>query len=81
MVTKILSIELENYKIIIVSLHPGWVKTTIIYTENAPLEPSESITGMIKVIQSLKMKNTGRFLDWKGNPVVGFIEWVNYRIV
>lgn len=69
MVTKILSIELKDYGIIVVSLHPGWVKTTMIYTENAPLEPSESINGMIKVTESLKMKDTGKFLDWKGNEI------------
>ncbi len=69
MITKILSIELRGYGIIVVSLHPGWVKTTMIYTKNAPLEPSESINGMIQVIESLEMKDTGRFLDWKGNEI------------
>lgn len=69
MITKILSIELKDYGIIVVSLHPGWVKTTMIYTKNAPLEPSESINGMIQVIGSLEMKDTGRFLDWKGNEI------------
>ena len=69
MITKMLSNELKDYEIIVVSLHPGWVKTTMLYTENAPLEPSESINGMIRVIESLEMQSTGRFLDWNGNQI------------
>lgn len=69
MITKILSIELGDDEIIVVSLHPGWVKTTMTRKENAPLEPAESIIGMIQVIESLEMRDTGQFLDWKGNEV------------
>lgn len=69
MMTKMLSHELRDYGIIVVSLHPGWVRTTMLYCENAPLEPSESIGGMIRVIDSLEMNDSGRFLDWQGNEV------------
>jgi NAD(P)-dependent dehydrogenase (short-subunit alcohol dehydrogenase family) len=69
MMTKMLSHELREYGIIVVSLHPGWVRTTMLYCENAPLEPAESIGGMIQVIESLEMKDTGRFLDWQRNKV------------
>lgn len=69
MITKILSRELMEYEIIVVALHPGWVRTPMTKNEDAPLEPSESIKGMLRVIQSLEMKDTGRFLDWKGNEI------------
>lgn len=69
MITKMLSNELKDHGIKVVSFHPGWVKTTMLYTDKAPLEPFESISGMISVIQSLEMKSTGRFLDWKGNKM------------
>lgn len=69
MMTKMLSHELREYGIIVVSLHPGWVRTTMLYCENAPLEPAESIGGMIQVIESLGMKDTGRFLDWQRDKV------------
>lgn len=69
MITKILSIELKEYGIIVVSLHPGWVKTTMIHTDNAPLETLESILGMIQVIELLKMKDSGNFFDWNGNEM------------
>jgi NAD(P)-dependent dehydrogenase (short-subunit alcohol dehydrogenase family) len=69
MVTKMLSNELREQQIIVVSFHPGWVKTTMLYTDKAPLEPSESISGMIKTVESLEIDSTGKFLDWKGNEM------------
>jgi NAD(P)-dependent dehydrogenase (short-subunit alcohol dehydrogenase family) len=69
MVTKMLSNELKAKKIIVVSFHPGWVKTTMLYTDKAPLEPPESISGMIKTIESLAIDSSGKFLDWKGKEM------------
>ncbi|NPD89141.1 MAG: SDR family oxidoreductase [Asgard group archaeon] len=69
MITKALSVELDNSGVIVVSLHPGWVKTSMEYTEKAPLMPDESISGMISVIESLKIEDTGKFYDWQGNEV------------
>ncbi len=69
MMTKMLSHELRALGIIVAAFHPGWVKTTMLYCENAPLEPAESIRGMISVIGSLEIKDTGRFLDWQGNEL------------
>ena len=69
MITKALSVELIDNNIITVSLHPGWVKTTMEYTENAPLTPTESVKGMIEVIESLKIKDSGKFIDWQGNEM------------
>ena len=69
MITKMLSIQLKDHSITVVSLHPGWVRTTMLYCDNAPLEPLESISGMIRVIDSLELKDTGSFLDWKGNEL------------
>lgn len=69
MMTKMLSHELRDSGVIVVVLHPGWVRTTMLHCENAPLEPAESIGGMIEVIDSLKMKDTGKFFDWKRNEL------------
>lgn len=67
MMTKMLSYELREHGIIVVSFHPGWVRTTMLYCDNAPLEPAESVGGMIRVLESLGMEDTGRFIDWQGN--------------
>lgn len=69
MLTRILSVDLSAHGIVVVSLHPGWVKTTMTRNENAPLEPSESISGMIQVLDSLETDDTGRFLDWTGRGI------------
>lgn len=69
MVTKMLSNELKDKKIIVISFHPGWVKTTMLYTDNAPLKPPESINGMIQTIESLEIDSSGKFLDWEGNEM------------
>jgi NAD(P)-dependent dehydrogenase (short-subunit alcohol dehydrogenase family) len=69
MITKILSIELRDSNILAIALHPGWVKTSMTAGENAPMEPFESIIGMIEVINSLEMKDSGKFLDWQGKEI------------
>jgi len=69
MMTKMLAHELRDSGIIVVSLHPGWVRTTMLYCDNAPTEPADSVGGMIQVIESLKIEDSGRFLDWKGNEL------------
>jgi NAD(P)-dependent dehydrogenase (short-subunit alcohol dehydrogenase family) len=69
MITKLLSDELRESGVIVVSLHPGWVRTTMLYCENAPLGPTESIGGMIRVIESLEMDDSGNFLDWQGHVI------------
>ena len=66
MITRILSVDLMAHGIIVVSLHPGWVKTAMTRHENAPLEPSDSIGGMIQVLDTLEPSDTGKFLDWTG---------------
>ncbi len=69
MMTKMISHELRDDGIIVVSFHPGWVRTTMLYCENAPIDPVDSISGMIQVIDSLSLEDSGKFLDWKGNEL------------
>lgn len=68
MMTKTLSNELKEMEITVVVIHPGWVKTDM-GGENAPLELESSITSIIKVIDSLSIADTGKFLDWQRNEV------------
>jgi len=69
MITKILSIELREARIKTVALHPGWVKTWMTRNEPAPMEPSESVAGMLRVIDGLGSEESGRFLDWEGKEI------------
>ena len=69
MITRTLSVELRNAGILVVSFHPGWVKTWMTRNEDAPMEPAESVGGMMRVIEFLEPEDSGKFLDWKGNEI------------
>tara|TARA_B100000945_G_scaffold49745_1_gene35401 strand:- start:4101 stop:4778 length:678 start_codon:yes stop_codon:yes gene_type:complete len=46
-------------------LHPGWVKTDM-GGSMAPVTMPESVTGMMKVLESQTLKNSGRFIQYDG---------------
>ncbi|XP_053304497.1 C-factor-like [Spea bombifrons] len=61
----------EGYKqdnIISVAVHPGWVQTDL-GGERAPLTTETSVVGMLKVIYSLTMDQSGTFVDWEEKAV------------
>ncbi|ROL53075.1 hypothetical protein DPX16_8017 [Anabarilius grahami] len=60
--------ELKADEILCMALHPGWVKTEM-GGEKAPLEPKESVEGMLRVIGSLTEKQHGGFMDYTGETV------------
>ena len=60
--------DLKEKNIIIVNLHPGWVKTDM-GGSSAPLDAETSVTGMRNVIADLTMKNTGQFLTYDGKTI------------
>lgn len=68
MFNKTLSLELADKGFICVVLHPGWVQTDM-GGEQAPLEPEESISGLIKVIEELDSDDNGRFYDYTGKEL------------
>ncbi len=68
MFTKLLSIELEEEGIIVLALHSGHVRTDL-WGRSAPLSPKQSIRGMIEVIDSSTLEDSGRFLSWEGDEI------------
>ena len=46
-------------------LHPGWVKTRM-GGEHAPVELSDSVKGMLELIYSHSLENSGRFVQYDG---------------
>ncbi|XP_073693850.1 C-signal-like [Garra rufa] len=68
MLTVLAAEELKADEILCMALHPGWVKTEL-GGEKAPLEPKESVEGMLRVIGSLTEKEQGGFLDYTGKTI------------
>ncbi len=61
-----LATELKEQGVIVVPMHPGWVKTDMA-GDVADIEPSESANGVRDVIGKMTMADTGTFLKWTGD--------------
>jgi len=68
MLNKSLAAELAAAGYISVVLHPGWVKTDL-GGANARLTTTESVTGMIEVIEQLDAKDNAHFYDYQGQEI------------
>ena len=60
--------DLVDHEFIVVSIHPGWVRTDM-GGSNAGIETNESVSGMMQVIDSLQLKDTGSFYDYTGETI------------
>ena len=67
-VIKSLSIDFKDENFITVALHPGWVQTNM-GGPNALIDTKTSVKGMIKVIDNLTPKNTGKFYNYDGSSI------------
>jgi NAD(P)-dependent dehydrogenase (short-subunit alcohol dehydrogenase family) len=65
MLTGRLAAELAGQGTIVVSMSPGWVATDM-GGSSAPLEPPESVQGMLNVVSALTPAQSGSFLDHAG---------------
>ena len=67
-VIKSLSIDLKEENFIAVALHPGWVQTDM-GGPNALIDTKTSVKGMAEVVDSLVLKNSGRFYNYDGSSI------------
>ena len=67
-VIKSLSIDLIPYKINVIALHPGWVRTEM-GGPNGLIDVQESASGMKQVLDQLTPSQNGSFLDFQGKEI------------
>jgi len=61
-----LATELKDQGVIVVPMHPGWVKTEMA-GDVADIEPAESAKGVRQVISTMTLADSGKFLKWTGD--------------
>ncbi|MHA1113433.1 MAG: SDR family oxidoreductase [Alphaproteobacteria bacterium] len=68
MAYRTLSVDLRKADIAVILLNPGWVRTDM-GGPNATLAPADSVAGMRKVLDSVGIGDTGRFLNHDGKEL------------
>jgi NAD(P)-dependent dehydrogenase (short-subunit alcohol dehydrogenase family) len=68
MLTRALAFDLRSDDIAVLTMHPGWVRTDM-GGSGAPVEPSESARGILRVADELTMSDTGGFYTYQGREV------------
>ena len=63
-----MAIDLNTCGIMVVALHPGWVRTSL-GGPHAPLSVSSSVKGILNTLQMLNTCSTGTFFDYKGQSL------------
>lgn len=68
MCTRLQAGALKADDVIVVAIHPGWVRTDM-GGDNARLSTEESVSGMLDVIGDVTLDDTGRFLAFDGESL------------
>lgn len=67
-ITRSLSLDLKADKILVMSLHPGWVKTDM-GGASAPLDLEPTINLIVKLLLSINETHNGGFYQYDGKQL------------
>ncbi|POM80839.1 Short chain dehydrogenase [Phytophthora palmivora] len=70
MLSKSLSIDLKDDKIIMLALHPGYVVTRMT-GHTGEVSTEESVAGLTKIIANAKLEDSGKYFHFRGD----FLSW------
>lgn len=68
MISKVLAVEGRKDNITVTAYHPGWAKTDM-GGERAPVPVSDSVQGLIELINNQETAKTGRFFEYTGEEL------------
>ena len=68
MLTRVMAFDLAERGVLAVALTPGWVQTDM-GGAHAAIPPETSVSGMLRVIETLSLDERGALLSWEGKPV------------
>jgi NAD(P)-dependent dehydrogenase (short-subunit alcohol dehydrogenase family) len=63
-----LATDLRDEGIAAIAVHPGWVRTDM-GGSGADISVQESAEGLVRLIDRLKLDDTGGFFDWRGEQL------------
>jgi NAD(P)-dependent dehydrogenase (short-subunit alcohol dehydrogenase family) len=68
MMTRCLAGDFRSNSVIVISLHPGWIRTDM-GGERAPLALDEAVPSLMRVIGGLTLADSGEFFNWDGKKI------------
>ncbi len=60
--------DLKTRGVASVVFHPGWARTSM-GGSSAPVDPEESVRSIRGIIETLGIKDSGRFINYDGSPI------------
>lgn len=67
-ITRSMSLDLKDEKILVMCLHPGWIKTDM-GGSNAPLEVEPTVQDITKLLNSLSDEHNGNYYQYDGKQL------------